>query len=57
MRRLLLILFLFLGSFVYAQKAVKTGPKVVAGPMLGYMEHTECLVWVQTACATKITLQ
>jgi len=24
--------------------------KVVAGPMLGYAEHTECLIWVQTRC-------
>jgi alkaline phosphatase D len=32
-------------------------PKVLAGPMLGYSEHREALVWVQTICAKKITLQ
>ena len=46
-------IFLFLVSLALvqtnrAQEATKS--KVVAGPMLGYMEHTECLVWVQTMC-------
>ena len=31
--------------------------KVLAGPMLGYMEHREALIWIQTICCKKITLQ
>lgn len=30
--------------------------KIISGPMNGYAEHRECLVWVQTACARKVTL-
>ncbi len=57
MRKLLFIIFLFSFQIAFAQKESKAISKIIAGPMLGYMEHTECLVWVQTACAKKITIQ
>jgi alkaline phosphatase D len=31
--------------------------KVMAGPMLGYIEHREAMVWVMTACAQKVAIQ
>ena len=31
--------------------------KVVAGPMIGYTEHREVCIWVQTTCAQKVTIQ
>ncbi len=47
-----------LGSITYAQKPVlKEAPKVIAGPMMGYAEHTECLIWLQTRCAKNIVVQ
>jgi alkaline phosphatase D len=57
MNRLFLFLFLFSCQIVFAQKPANTTPKVIAGPMLGYMEHTECLVWLQSSCAKKTTIQ
>lgn len=47
-----LSLFLVFSGALFAQK-----PTVVSGPMPGYSEQREALVWVQTACAKKITLQ
>jgi alkaline phosphatase D len=31
--------------------------KVVAGPMIGYTEHREICIWLQTTCAQKVTIQ
>lgn len=47
-----ILLFLFVGLvLVQTNKAQESKKgKIVAGPMLGYMEHTECLVWVETKC-------
>lgn len=52
-KRLLMSLpiFLILSRFAFAQT-----PRILAGPMLGYAEHRECLVWVMTKCAKKIKL-
>ncbi|MFY8020617.1 MAG: hypothetical protein ACOVP1_05445 [Bacteroidia bacterium] len=32
-------------------------PKVVAGPMNGYAEHSECLVWIQTEACEKVKIE
>lgn len=39
---------------LFAQKP--GGPKIISGPMLGYAEHREALIWVQISCAKTITL-
>lgn len=31
--------------------------KITAGPMPGYMEHRETVIWIQTQCAKTITLE
>lgn len=31
--------------------------RIVAGPMLGYCEYRECLVWVQSACNSAISIR
>lgn len=31
-------------------------PKILAGPMLGYCEHKEVLVWILTSCTRKVSL-
>jgi len=52
----LLIFLLFTCSFsLFAQTSNE--PKIIAGPMNGYSEHTEALVWVQTKCAKTIAIQ
>lgn len=51
--RVLLILFPMLPATAgFAQKG-----KITAGPMPGYMEHRETVIWLQTQCAKRITLQ
>ncbi|MSQ79904.1 MAG: alkaline phosphatase family protein [Flavobacteriaceae bacterium] len=32
-------------------------PRVISGPMLGYAEHRECLVWVETRCALRLNIE
>ena len=49
-----LLSFVFL--FCSAQKT-KTNAQITAGPMLGYAEHAECLIWVQTKCAKQVQVQ
>jgi len=44
--------FTFLITTVFAQQA-----KVVSGPMLGYSEHREALIWLQTICCHTVMLQ
>lgn len=41
----------------FAQKNIPRAPEVLSGPMRGYAEHTECLIWVQTRCAKNIQIQ
>jgi hypothetical protein len=31
-------------------------PKVVSGPMNGYAEHSECLIWIQTEDCDKVKI-
>lgn len=57
MKKILLLLFVFITAFTFAQKAQTNVASIIAGPMLGYAEHTECLVWVQSKCAAKISIQ
>jgi len=47
----LLVFFLHIGGTVWAQ-----APKVLAGPMLGYCEHKEVLIWILTTCTRKVSL-
>ena len=42
---------LLLCIHVFAQQA-----KILAGPMLGYCEHKEVMIWVMTGCAQKLTI-
>jgi hypothetical protein len=66
----LFVIFFATSATVFSQRAkVKESPppaivaivtqqaKILAGPMLGYMEHREALIWIQTICCKKITLQ
>lgn len=63
MKKLVLLLLLVAPVLLLAQPKKPSipvnpnAPKVVAGPMLGYAEHREALIWVQVKCAKKITLQ
>jgi alkaline phosphatase D len=50
------ILFSVIFLFGSAQKTKPTA-QITAGPMLGYSEHTECLIWVQTKCAKLVQVQ
>jgi alkaline phosphatase D len=43
---------LLLSINVFAQQA-----KILAGPMLGYCEHREAMIWIMTTCAQKLTVQ
>ncbi len=51
-RIFLLFISIFTISSLVAQSA-----KIVSGPMNGYAEHRECLIWVQTKCAKKIKVK
>ena len=51
-KTLLLAIATLLTISLFAQKA-----SITAGPMLGYMEHRETLIWLQTQCAKKVTLE
>jgi alkaline phosphatase D len=45
----------FIATFYATVSTAQT--KVIAGPMLGYVEHREAMVWVMTACAQKVAIQ
>lgn len=47
------LLFFSLSSvFLFAQKA-----SILAGPMPGYIEHRETVIWLQTQCAKNVAIQ
>lgn len=46
------LLLFSLSSIAFSQQA-----RVLSGPMNGYAEHRECMVWIQTTCARQVTLQ
>jgi alkaline phosphatase D len=51
--------FLFFFSFtfhVFAQSAKPTGTGVAAGPMVGYSEMKEVMLWIQTQKAAKVKI-
>jgi alkaline phosphatase D len=50
-------ILLFTFGFLFSQNKIQNIKKVVAGPMLGYTEQTECLIWIQTVCAKTITIK
>jgi len=52
--QLLLCVVMSLNAFTQTKPALT---KVVAGPMLGYAEHKECMVWIQTSCSKTVTLK
>ncbi len=52
----LLLILSLTGDAQTLKPPVKPVTKVVAGPMLGYMEHREALIWLQVQCAKKVTL-
>jgi alkaline phosphatase D len=53
MKRTLLHFILIL----FVSKIVAQTPKIISGPMNGYAEHRECLIWVQTKCTKKIKIK
>ncbi len=55
MRQVFIIILILASNIASAQKNEK--PQIIAGPMNGYAEHTEALVWVQTKCAKQISLK
>jgi len=55
MKQIFVIILILASNIASAQKNEK--PQIVAGPMNGYAEHTEALVWVQTKCAKQISLK
>lgn len=54
MTRFCLFTLLFYCVPLLAQKPGSS--KIISGPMLGYAEHREALIWVQVSCAKTITL-
>jgi alkaline phosphatase D len=57
MKKSAVILLLILSSInLFAQTKLPI-PKVIAGPMLGYAEHKECLVWIQTSCNKSVSIK
>ncbi|MBI3234237.1 MAG: alkaline phosphatase family protein [Bacteroidetes bacterium] len=52
MRRVLFFIFLL----IYGLNISAQLPKIIAGPMNGYSEHRECLIWLQTKCAKKVVV-
>jgi len=50
------ILVLGINGFAQQTKTISLA-KIVAGPMLGYAEHKECLVWIQTSCNKSVTIK
>ena len=57
MKKRAIILLLILSSInLFAQTKLPI-PKVIAGPMLGYAEHKECLVWIQTTCNKSVSIK
>lgn len=52
LKSILLAVFTLLSSVLFAQKST-----ILAGPMLGYMEHKETVIWLQAQCAKKVSLQ
>jgi alkaline phosphatase D len=57
MKKQFIFLFLILVQTAIAQNKNTNQGSIVSGPMLGYAEHTETLVWVQTKCAKKVSIQ
>jgi alkaline phosphatase D len=47
---------LFYAFFIYIQVPGQQA-KILAGPMLGYCEHREVLLWLMTGCAQKLSVQ
>lgn len=65
MLRKIAIVFLICGAIHHSKAqnrpavhspAPKANGTIISGPMLGYAEHRECMVWLQTQCAKKIKL-
>ena len=52
--QLLFCLVMSLNAFTQTKSSLT---KVVAGPMLGYVEHKECMVWIQTSCNKSVTIK
>ena len=55
MKKTFSVFLSLLSVAVFAQTSNE--PRIIAGPMNGYSEHTEALVWVQTRCAKTISIQ
>ena len=55
MKKLITLLLACVSLGASAQLAKE--PSILAGPMNGYSEHTEALVWVQTKCAKTIAIE
>jgi hypothetical protein len=55
MKKYFHLLFCFLLSLNAFAQTKTALTKIVAGPMLGYAEHKECMVCNQTSCNKSVT--
>jgi len=46
----------FVGAWLVLASSLHAAGRIVAGPMLGYQEHREVLVWLETESATRVEL-
>jgi alkaline phosphatase D len=51
------LLVLLFASISLSAKTETQQNKLVSGPMLGYIEHKEALIWIQTNCAKNINIK
>lgn len=56
-RHQFIYLLLFFLPMLHATESTAQKGRVTAGPMPGYMEHRETVIWLQTQCAKRITIQ
>ncbi len=44
-------------SLLFVVKVKAQTPKVLAGPMNGYAEYSEALIWIQTSCVKQLSIK
>ena len=52
MKKIILFLFVFYFSFAFGQKST-----LQSGPMVGYCEMTEAVIWLQTTKNSKVKIE
>lgn len=56
MTKIKLLFTLFFGLVINGALSAQT-PKVLAGPMNGYSEYSEVLIWIQTRCTKQLSIK